>query len=528
MSLKDKLISLLLDAKRMCSACSDAAALGKEIQQFEERIEKPLRVAIVGIMKAGKSTFMNSLMGENLLYTGIEETTYTVTWFKYSPKPYLNIVFKNMEGNIEKCPFEDLEKWTVRNMSVEMPRINDVKYIEVYYPNTMLKTIELIDTPGLNSAINLDAQNTMNFLGVKKAKELEKTTLDEASKADAIIYAYTRSAGSSDKDFLNDFHGNAITSSTSPINAVGVYTKSDQLWKVLKADTPLELGQNVADTTMKNPEMKKLLYSTLPVVAKIVEGFTILDESDWKVLESLSKIPFEVLKYEMRHVQNFTEKQVSEFDPEIQNFICTSLQRLTLIEKIGVYGICEITNCIIQKFNKQQIKEHIYKVSGIEKVNELVVNHFGNRAFLIKTQYILLRMKSICSQYQQQSNNTNLKIISNEILEKVNEIERSEHVFRELKVLQDYYNGLFYFNNNEEYQEFLQVTGEKGLNCEVKLGINSPTFVSEMARVAQTKAQEWNGKANEFGVSRLYEQAANVATRSYDNLYYHLNILSGE
>ena len=530
MTLKENLKTLITDTKRMCMSCPEASVLNKELEILEERIDKPLRVAVVGIMKAGKSTFMNALMEENLLYTGTEETTYTVTWFKYAPQPYLNVIFRGNDFKSEKAKFEDLEKWTVRLKAKENPRINDVKFIEVYYPNETLKLIEFIDTPGLNSAFDRDAQNTMEFLGIEKAKELERVTMDEASKADAIIYAYTRSAGSTDRDVLNEFHGNALTSSTSPINALGVYTKADQLWKILKPPNPLELGQNVSDTNMRNPEMKKLLYTTLPVIAKVVEGFAMLEEKDWLSLANLSKIPIEDLKYEMRHVPIFTSKESSEFEAKIIEFIGSPSQRLSLVDKIGVYGIFEIVNCIINNYSRQEIKDHLYKKSGIYEINELVVSHFGNRSFLIKTQYIFLRLKVVSDRLIRQTDNSSVLTIANSINEQIRDIETNTHqqTFRELKVLQDYYNGLFEFNNEDEYQEFLQVTGEKGRNCEAKLGFDKPTYVVKMAETAKNKSQEWNGKANEFGVSQKYREAAEAASRAYDHLREHLLPLAGE
>jgi ribosome biogenesis GTPase A len=47
------------------------------INKMGERLEEPLRVAVVGVMKAGKSTLMNALLKEKILYTATLEATYT-------------------------------------------------------------------------------------------------------------------------------------------------------------------------------------------------------------------------------------------------------------------------------------------------------------------------------------------------------------------------------------------------------------------------------------------------------------------
>lgn len=529
MSLRNKLTSLLSDAARMCAACEDASELSKEIKEFSERVHQPLRVAVVGIMKAGKSTFMNALIKDKLLYTGNEETTYTVSWFKYAPTPSLTIVFKDNKGK-EKAPFADLEKWTVRTKIKENPQINDVKYIEIYYPNEVLKTMELIDTPGLNSAFKNDAENTLKFLGITldKANELDEITLKEASLADAIIYAFTRSAGSTDKDLLTEFHGNSLTSSTSPINALGVFTRSDIFWEPGSKESPIEIAKKVTDKTMKNPDMKCLLYTTLPVAAKVVEGLVSLTESDWQYLLQLTNIDQDTLGDMLEFVPSFTSQPINEYSDElVRENIGEPKERQRIIGLLDSYGVFELTNYLRKDIARNEIVELFYEKSGIKAVNGLVTNHFGNRAFLIKTQYIFLHLRSSCFKLNQTTQNKNLKEICKYILDEIDHIENTEHAYQELKVLQNYYNSLLTFNDEEEYREFMQVTGESGKNCEAKLGVSGAITVLELSEIARKKELLWRARANDLGITRYYEHAANVISRSYNIIHFHLNELSG-
>lgn len=530
MSLKNEVTKLLSDAVRMCDACGEASELGKEIKEFSGRLNQPLRVAVVGIMKAGKSTFMNALIKDKLLYTGNEETTYTVSWFKYAPKPSLTIVFKDNKGK-EKAPFTDLEKWTVRTKAKDNLRINDVKYIEIYYPNEVLKTMELIDTPGLNSAFKNDAENTLKFLGISldKANELDEITLQEASLADAIIYAFTRSAGSTDREILTEFHGNSLTSSTSPINALGVFTRSDIFWEPDSEKLPIEIAKRVTDNTMKNPDMKRLLYTTLPVVAKVVEGLVSLNEQDWQYLEQLTNINQETLGNLLEFLPTFTNQAVKDFkDESVRKYIGAPKDRERITYLLDGYGIFEVVNSLRKGLSHDDLIELLYEKSGIKAVNNLVTNHFGNRSFLIKTQYILLHLRSNCFKLSQTTKNQNQKEICRYILDEIDHIETTEHAFQELKILQNFYNSLLNFENQDEYLEFMQITGENGKNCEAKLGQSSTLSVSELANIAYKKELAWRAKANDIGISRYYEHAANTISRSYGIIHYHLNELSGK
>lgn len=529
MSLRSKLTNLLADASRMCAACDEGVTLGKEINGLKERVNQPLRVAVVGIMKAGKSTFMNALIKDRLLYTGNEETTYTVSWFKYAQKPSLTIVFKNDE-RLKNQPFGDLEKWTVRKKAIENPRINDVKYIEIYYPNEVLKTMELIDTPGLNSAFRNDAENTLKFLGISldRAAELDEITLKEASLADAIIYAFTRSAGATDKDLLTEFHGNSLTSSTSPINALGVFTRSDIFWEPGAKESPTEIAKKVTNKTMKNPDMKRLLYTTIPVAAKVVEGLVSLTESDWQYLEQLNNIDQDTLGELLEYIPSFTSQAVNEFeDQTVRKFIGEPITRNRVILLLDGYGIYEVSRNLRKGLSRNEIIEILYKESGVEAINDLVTSHFGNRSFLIKTQYIFLHLRSLCYKMNQTAQNKSLKEICRYILDEIEHIESSEHSFQELKILQNYYNSLLDFENDNEYQDFLQITGENGKNCEAKLGLSEAKTISELAEIARDKELHWRAKANELGISRYYEQAANIISRSYGIIHFHLSELTG-
>lgn len=513
----------------MCAASNDAEELGRDINELAKRVNQPLRVAIVGIMKAGKSTFMNALIKDNMLFTGSVETTYRVSWFKYGKEACLNVVFK--DESMEKAPFEDLEKWTVRNKAAENPRIHDVKYIEIYYPNEVLKIMELIDTPGLNSSYELDSKNTLEFLGVSsvaEAKALEETTVKEASLADAIIYTFTRSAGNTDKELLEEFHGNALTSSTSPINALGVFTKADIYWEPGSKQSPVEIAERITDKTMKNQEMKRLLYTTIPVVAKVIEGTASLSNTDWDYLKGLTNIERDTLGDLLEYLPSFTDNKIIDLkDETVRQYIGDPETRKSIINRLDGYGLYEIVDNLRKGMSETEVLDLLYEKTGMKKVNNLLTSHFGNRAFLIKTQYIFLHLKSVCAKLQRTSQNSALKEICKYVIDEIDHIETTEHVFQELKVLQNYYNSQFSFNDESEYNEFLEITGEKGKHCEAKLGVPSALPVLELAAIAKEKNRLWNARANEFGVSRQYEQAAKTIARSYDILLYHLDELSG-
>ncbi|MDE7044303.1 MAG: dynamin family protein, partial [Acetatifactor sp.] len=91
MALKTEVFRMLDHIHSLCMECGDAGELDAVILEMKARLEVPLRVAVVGGIKVGKSTFMNALMGADILCTGVLETTYTVCWFRYGEQPGITI-----------------------------------------------------------------------------------------------------------------------------------------------------------------------------------------------------------------------------------------------------------------------------------------------------------------------------------------------------------------------------------------------------------------------------------------------------
>ena len=61
------------------------------LRQHLNRVDEPLRVAIAGKMKAGKSTLLNALVGEEIAPTDAGECTKVVTWYEYAATPRVSM-----------------------------------------------------------------------------------------------------------------------------------------------------------------------------------------------------------------------------------------------------------------------------------------------------------------------------------------------------------------------------------------------------------------------------------------------------
>ncbi|MFF2553850.1 dynamin family protein [Nocardia sp. NPDC058058] len=58
-----------------------------QLEECVRRLDEPLRVALAGQLKAGKSTLLNALVGQDIAPTDATECTRLVTWYRNGPSP---------------------------------------------------------------------------------------------------------------------------------------------------------------------------------------------------------------------------------------------------------------------------------------------------------------------------------------------------------------------------------------------------------------------------------------------------------
>ncbi len=140
---------------------SHARSLGdldaiRRLEHLASERARPLRVAIVGEFNAGKSTFVNALLGMDVAPTGILPTTAVAHTLRFGPDPIARA--RLLRGGARTVPPErlkallgELGEGTVDGVDVEVP-----------FP--YLQRVELVDTPGFNAPDPTHAKVAMDTL----------------------------------------------------------------------------------------------------------------------------------------------------------------------------------------------------------------------------------------------------------------------------------------------------------------------------------------------------------------------------
>jgi len=125
------------------------------------------RLLVLGDMKRGKSTFLNALIGENLLPSDVNPCTAVLTVLRYGSEKKVTIHFNDGKSP-QQLDFQSFKhKYTIdpteaKKLEQEKKQaFPDVDYAVVEYPLTILeKGIEIVDSPGLNDT---EARNELSL-----------------------------------------------------------------------------------------------------------------------------------------------------------------------------------------------------------------------------------------------------------------------------------------------------------------------------------------------------------------------------
>ena len=163
------IVRIVAEAERTLSDFSFTAGSRERLGTLAQRLaEQHLHVAVLGQFKRGKSTFLNALLGVDLLPTAVVPLTAVPIFVAYGETPSVRIHYRD-DRPPEEHRAERGEELKARLFAVAAEEANPrnrlgVARIEVFFPAPVLTggTL-LIDTPGIGST---HRHNTETALGI--------------------------------------------------------------------------------------------------------------------------------------------------------------------------------------------------------------------------------------------------------------------------------------------------------------------------------------------------------------------------
>ncbi len=156
---REALLDLL---ERIARALEAAGRDAEPARAVARRVqENTFDIVVVGQYKRGKTTFINALLGADLLPTAVVPLTSIATRIFYAPRPAAQIRF--LDGRCEEVPVEDLALYITERGNPGNAR--GVAVAEVGFPSEALKdgTI-LTDTPGIASVFEHNTKAAVEYI----------------------------------------------------------------------------------------------------------------------------------------------------------------------------------------------------------------------------------------------------------------------------------------------------------------------------------------------------------------------------
>lgn len=389
--------------RELCAEASDRLppVHAQTAASLAARLDGPLRIAVAGRVKAGKSTLLNALVGERLAPTDAGECTRTVTWYQRGDSYEVHALLH--DGTTRPLPFERSE--SALRFTLDEIELDSIERINVRWPSARLSEVTLIDTPGLASLDDRNSSRSIEFL----------TPGDDgrSTDADAVLYLM-RHIHRRDVEFLDAFMDRTVTQA-SPANAVGILSRADEIGGG-RLDA-LESAVRISARYRDDPVIKSLCSTVIPVAGLLAEAGTTLRQEEFRDLALLAKEDNSTLSTLLVTADRFRMAGLGPLTVE---------KRRHLLERFGLFGVRFAVDQIRSRetTDAPELARSMVAASGVSELRRILVDHFLPRARTLQGRAVLAGLHGLAG-----------KIGGDEAVWLRDEIERIEMTAGELSEL---------------------------------------------------------------------------------------------
>jgi len=362
--------------------CDQALALGLDdaardrVEVARERLDGPLRVALAGRIKAGKSTLLNALVGERLAPTDAGECTRIVSWYREGlgygvTAELLDGERRGVEFRRNGELFVDLGDLTPEH----------IRRLMVDWPSERLAATTLIDTPGLASLDTVVSDRTRDALAASG---------HGAPDADAVVYLM-RHLHRVDVDFLEGFVAGSDAGS-SPVNSIAVLSRADEVGAG-RLDA-MRSARSVAAAYETDGRMAALSSRVVAVAGLVAETAQTLTQAEFDVLRRVAGLPEPLVDDLLLSVDRFVGHDP---DGAVSATGVDRAEREGLVNRLGLFGlrfsIDRIRSGTVTSTG--QLAAALLVVSGLDDLRSALDGHIRPRAEVLQARSALLVLADV-------------------------------------------------------------------------------------------------------------------------------------
>ncbi|SFK68830.1 dynamin family protein [Geodermatophilus ruber] len=446
------------------------------------RLDEPLRVAIAGRLKAGKSTLLNALIGERLAATDAGECTRVIAWYENGPAE--RAWAHPRDGARRQIRMDRVDERTV--LQLGGLRAEDLDRIVVEVPSARLERLTLIDTPGIGSLSADVSARTVDALNVVDG---------QAPVADAVLYLM-RHLHASDVGFLEAFHDHQFLGVT-PVNAIGLLSRADEVGGG-RTDA-VEIAARIAANYRQDPRVRGLVQTVLPVAGLLAEAGAGLRERDHAALRALAGADESLLL----SADRFAGDDGAPVDAAV---------RRELLAAMGLTGV-RLSVALIRAGlvrDAGELARELRRRSGLDEVRHALLSQFADRCDLLKAQAALHTVERLLDASPVPQ--------GDRLRAQVEGILAGAHELVELRLLNDLRTGVVQLPDPALVEEAEVLLGRAGSGARSRLGLPADAPDDAVRAGALATLRLWQRRGESPVADAAVQRVAAVLRRTCEGL----------
>ncbi|OBB31321.1 Isoniazid-inducible protein iniC [Mycolicibacterium peregrinum] len=488
MSTADQVRSILggtIKAYRGDPAYRNRPDVHNELDRIGRRLNQPIRIALAGTLKAGKSTLVNALVGEDIAPTDATEATRIVTWFRHGPTP--KVTANHRGGRRANVPIaRDPHD---RGLTFSFAGLNpeDVVDLDVEWPAAELIDTTIIDTPG-TSSLSRDVSMRTHRLLVPE---------DGVPRVDAVVFLL-RTLNAADIALLKQI-GELVGGSSGALGVIGVASRADEIGAG-RIDAMMS-AKDVAKRFTEEMDKTGICQAVVPVSGLLALTARTLRQSEFVALQKLAGIEPAQLTKAMLSVDRFVREDSS--------LPVDAATRVALLDRFGMFGI-RISIAVMHAgvSDSVALANELLERSGLIALRDVIDQQFAQRSELLKAHTALLSLRQFVQR--------NPIYATPYILADIDPLLADTHAFEELRLL-SLLRSRPTTLNEDEMASLRRIIGGSGTDAASRLGLQ-PDAPFDGPRAAFAAAQRWRRRAEHPLNDPFTTRACRAAVRSAEAL----------